>query len=281
MFYCDECAEKNGYPQSIIRSKGPCELCDRVANCSDMPSSSLPKPEEKLDKHIEIGLAMGGPPAEGKPLKEPEDLFSRFAGTALFPKENIDKLKKIQEVEKIAWQIFLSRSGLSFKRELTPDEKKQITNVDSYAFYVEQAEKIYEKRQRAILNKKYPTIDIPSDGKRGMSGGAYCLCFVYSKYKGNFVLKGYMREVEEYLKKNYTYYFCNYSLWHLGQNRDIWHFWKKDIAIFDVSIKDRKKGKKSEIRPWSDSEPDEEIREAKTFKFRRLPKRWIPEFDKL
>jgi hypothetical protein len=260
MFYCDDCAEKNGYPQSIIRSVGPCECCGKVAVCSDMPSSNLPK----LNKHIEIGLLMGGLPAEGKPVTE----------------QFIDELKK-HEIEKIAWQVFLNRTGLSFKRELTPDEKKQVTDVDIYEYYREQATKIYEKRQRGLLNKKYPVIEIPADGKRGMMGGAYCLCFVYSKYKGNFVLKGYMREVEEYLKKNYTHYFCNYSLWNLSQSRGIWYFWKKNIGIFNVSIKERKKGKKTEVRPYMDFVLTEEELEAKTFKFRRLPKRWIPEFDKL
>jgi len=185
------------------------------------------------------------------------------------------------EVEKIAWQVFLNRTGLSFRRELTPDEKKQVTNVDSYEYYREQATKIYEKKQRAVLNKKYSAIDIPADGKSGMSGGAYCLCFVYSKYNSNFVLKGYMREVEEYLKKNYTHYFCNYSLWNCGQSRDIWYFWKKEVGIFDVSVKERRKGKKTEVRPWRDSEMTEEELVAKTFKFKRLPKRWIPEFDTL
>jgi len=264
MFYCNDCAKENGYPQSIIRSIGPCECCGKIADCSDMPSSNLPKPGENLDKHIEIGLLMGGPPAEGIPVAE------QFVG----------EWKK-REIEKIAWQYFLAKTGLRFKRELTPDEKKQISDVESYAYYREQAEKHYEKRQKALLNKKYPTIEIPADGKSGMSGGAYCLCFVYSKYKGNFVLKGYMREVEEYLKKNYTHYFCNYSLWNCGQNRDIWHFWKKEVGIFDVSIKERRKGKKTEVRPWRDSEMTEEELVAKTFKFKRLPKRWIPEFDKL
>ena len=187
--------------------------------------------------------------------------------------------EKTLEIKKIAWQMFLAKSGLSFIRELTEDEKKQVLGVDGY--YFEQAEKVYAKRQRALLNKKYPERNILADGKPGMSGGAYCLCFVYSKYKGNFVLKGYMREVEEYLKKNYTHYFCNYSLWNGGMNRDIWHFWKKEIAIFDVSIKERRKGKKSEIRPWREYESDEAIIEAKTMKFRRFPKRWIPEFDNL
>ena len=193
---------------------------------------------------------------------------------------NLGSTERKIEIEKIAWQLFLSNLQLSFRRELTPDEKKQITDVESYQIYREQAEKVLAKRERALGNKKYPAIDIPADGKRGMPGGAYCLCFVYSKYKGNFVLKGYVREVEEYLKKNYTHYFYNLSLWHHGQNRDIWHFWKKDIGVFEVSIKERRKGKKNEIRPYSDSVHDEAELEAKTFKFKRFPKRWIPEFDK-
>ena len=217
--------------------------------------------EEK--KPVELGLDMT-PFAEGKPVAE------QFIG----------ELKK-HEIEKIAWQVFLTHTGLRFKRELTEQDKQGILYCKEGSYFLEQAEKVYAKKQRALLNKKYPAIEIPADGKSGMSGGAYCLCFVYSKYKGNFVLKGYMREVEEYLKKNYTHYFCNFSLWNGGLNRDIWHFWKKDIAIFDVSIKERKKGKKTEVRPYMDSEPDKDILEAKTFKFRRLPKRWIPEFDNL
>lgn len=194
-----------------------------------------------------------------------------------------DKVK--QEIENIAWQIFLNRSGISFRRELTPEERKSVTDVESYKYYREQATKLYEKKQNALQNKKYPVIEIPADGKSGMMGGAYCLCFVYSKYKGNFVLKGYMREVEEYLKKNYTHYFCNFSLWYLGQNRDIWSFWKKKVGIFIPSDRDRGKGKKITVRPYTDwydrTEETEKENKERELSFKRLPKRWIPEFDKL
>ena len=197
--------------------------------------------------------------------------------------KSMEELKKFETIEKIAWQVFLNRTGLSFKRELTTDEKKSITDVDSYEYYRQEAEKIYEKKQRAILNKKYPIIDIPASGKREWYGGAYCLCFVYSKHKGNFVLRGYVREVEEYLKKNYTHYFCNKSLWSSGQNRDIWSFWKDSVGISHPSLRERKKGRKIEVRAyrnWFDDAPTMEEREKMTIKFRRMPKRWIPEFDK-
>ena len=188
-----------------------------------------------------------------------------------------------QEIEDLAWKIFLNKLGISFKRELTAEEKSKITGDDEfYKHYRDIAEKFVEKRERAIKNKKYPVIDVPASGKPEWSGGAYTLCFVYSKYKGNFVLRGYMREVENYLKKNYTHYFCNFSLWHCVQNRDIWKFWKDRYFISHPSIKEKKKGKKIVIRPYyTNSDLSEEELKEKTFMFKRLPKRWIPLFDNL
>ncbi len=197
----------------------------------------------------------------------------------------IVNVEREQEIEKIAWQVFQNTLKLKFRNELTLEQKKKITDTPEYEYYREKAIEIYEKKQRALLNKKYPVIDIPASGKSGMCGGAFTLCFVYSKYKGNFVLRGYMREVEEYLEKNYTHYFCNFSLWHNGQNRDIWKFWKESIGIFDPTPRERKKGKKIMVRPyggsWLRNAPNKDEIKEKTFNFKRLPKRWIPEFDKL
>ena len=178
MFYCKECAEKNGYPESIAKSHGKCELCGNIRVCNDVPSSKLPKSAKE------------------------------------------------KEMEDLAWKIFQKRLDISFRRPLTEDERNQIINSDpeNYERYRNEARKILSKREAALDNKKYPVIEIPADGKSGMMGGAYCLCFVYTKHKGNVILKGFMREVEEYLKKNYTHYFCNFSLWHCGENRDIWKF---------------------------------------------------------
>jgi len=191
---------------------------------------------------------------------------------------------EIEQIEKIAWQIFQNKLQFTFKRELTAEEKKGITDEESYEYYRQEATKLYEKKQRAVNNKKYPIIDVPASGKRTWMGGAYCLCFVYSKHSGNFVLRGYVKEVDEYLKKNYTHYFYNKSLWHQGFNRDIWGFWKENVGLFKPSKRDKEP--KIVVRPYTCSyrvknEMSEEELEAKTFKFKRLPKRWIPEFDKL
>ena len=188
-----------------------------------------------------------------------------------------------KKIEDIAWEVFQQKTGLRFTKELSPEQKLSITSVEDYQYYRDEAVKICEKRLRSLDNKKYPVIEVPAEGKSGWYDGSYCLCFVYSKYNGNFVLKGYYREVKDYLKKNYTHYFYNMSFWHKGFSRNIWNFWKKDIGIFEPSIRERKKGNKTKVRPYScsyENKSDEEIKE-KTFYFKRLPKRWIPEFDKL
>ena len=55
MFYCDPCAEKNGWPMSLRRSQGKCEMCDKVDLCNDTPSSQLPLPKRRrkqMHRHI-------------------------------------------------------------------------------------------------------------------------------------------------------------------------------------------------------------------------------------
>jgi len=201
--------------------------------------------------------------------------------------------KRKQEIEDLAWQVWQDRTGLRFRRELTPDQKLSITEMDEYQRYRDEATRIYEKRlikqQKALHNKKYPVIDVPASGKRTWMGGAYTLCFVYSKNDGNFILRGYMKEVEEYLKKNYTHYFCNMSLWSSGFNRDIWGFWKDGIGVFEPHRSSKSyKGKdkwKFQVRPythwWDDEEEKEKANKVEPLYFKRMPHRWIPEFDKL
>ena len=203
--------------------------------------------------------------------------------------------KRSQEIEILAWDEFQDRTGLRFRRELTSEEKKSITDVPEYQQYRDKAEEIYSKRlakkERAALNKKYPVIDVPSSGKQRRMGGAYTLCFVYSKYKGNFVLRGYSAEVEEYLKENYTHYFYNLSLWYHGNNRDIWYFWKPDVGVHQPhrysKIFKGKERWKFQVRPYInshswDDDYDKKNKEEneKSLYFKRMPKRWIPEFDK-
>jgi len=204
--------------------------------------------------------------------------------------------KRKQELEDLAWQVFQDTTGISFRRELTAEEKKSVTDVPEYQQYRDKAKRLYAKRlakrEKAVLNKKYPVIDVPASGQRRRMGGAYTLCFVYSKFDGNFVLRGYSAEVEEYLKKNYTHYFYNLSLWYHGDNRDIWRFWKDDVMVHqphrDSKIFKGKDRWKWQVKPYTgchswddDYEEKKKLAEEKQLWFKRMPKRWIPEFDEL
>lgn len=50
MFYCEPCRVQMDWPDSFVRSYGPCELCRKSALCYDRPSSSLPDPKPKENK---------------------------------------------------------------------------------------------------------------------------------------------------------------------------------------------------------------------------------------
>lgn len=51
MFYCDPCAKENGYPESMGKSEGKCEMCGEWETCNNVPSSHLPKPD-KLEPEV-------------------------------------------------------------------------------------------------------------------------------------------------------------------------------------------------------------------------------------
>lgn len=136
------------------------------------------------------------------------------------------------------------------------------------------------------MNKILPTTVLPPDGKRGWSYGAYTLAFVYSS-KGNFVLKGYYREVKQRLNalsQEGTKWFVNLTLWHRSYgHRSIWDFWKDDVTIMEPSksrSSKRWEGKWRVLKHKNRSGYGEMV-ELEKMEFKRMPKKWIPEFDKL
>jgi len=205
-----------------------------------------------------------------------------------------DLEKRRGEIQELALKIFQRKLDFGFKPNPDPAVIQKLVESEPFQYYIEEATKQYDKRQKALeVNKTYPVVEIPSDGKSGMAGGAYVLAFVYSKYKGNVVIKGYMREVEEYIKKNFTHYFVNYTLWYMGSHRDIWQFWKKGIGIHEPTRSTKRgkikaKDRKFSVRPyveWTYDGAEERERrwkeaEEQALYFKRMPKRWIPEFDK-
>lgn len=192
---------------------------------------------------------------------------------------------KNQEIENLALALFERKSGLNFRKNLTVEEKNElITKIPEFDLYRDEALKIlnkkYEKKKNVTSIKKYPIIQVPANGYPTWIGGARTWCFVYSKYHGNFILEGFRHEVEKFLKNNYTHYFCYYSMWSDGQSRGTWHFWKDNIGIFTPSRV--YKSWKYIVRPYTGGYRNTSVDESKTkeLKFKRLPNRWIPEFDK-
>lgn len=124
-------------------------------------------------------------------------------------------------------------------------------------------------------------VTLPPDGKKGWGYGAYTIAFVYSN-KGNFLVKGFLREVKEYLQKLVTQgykYFVRYSLWQTGKERGYWRFYIEDYYISSPSRnnlgKNPKKWRKYEVRKWNGGSLNP------IMEFKRLPNMWIEEFAKL
>lgn len=132
--------------------------------------------------------------------------------------------------------------------------------------------------------RHYRVINVPSSGNPNWGEGARTMCFVYSKNHGNFILEGYRGEVEAYLKRNYTHYFCYYSMWSKGHSRGYWKFWKdKMVGIFEPSF--ISKNWRYRVIKYAPSTGHGYFvstkKPEKTLVFKRLPKHWIPEFNEL
>ena len=129
---------------------------------------------------------------------------------------------------------------------------------------------------------KYPIIDVPANGKPDWHKGAFTLCFVYSKYQGNFILRGYRGEVMDFLEKNFTHYLCYISMWNNGKSRGHWKFWKSNcVSIYEPNPRSKymRSYKYRVVKHNMGCAGNFEILESLSFK--RIPHKWIPEFDKL
>ena len=84
----------------------------------------------------------------------------------------ITNVEREQAIENIAWEVFQRKTGLKFKDTFTSEDRKKVTEVEAYEYYREEATKIYEKKQLALQNKKYPVIDVPASGESGWIDGA-------------------------------------------------------------------------------------------------------------
>lgn len=50
MFYCKECEKKEDWPSGFFKSYGRCEVCEKSALCSDIPSKTLAQWDRDKEK---------------------------------------------------------------------------------------------------------------------------------------------------------------------------------------------------------------------------------------
>lgn len=124
---------------------------------------------------------------------------------------------------------------------------------------------------------KYQEIIVPATGRKSWMGGAYTLTFIYAP-EGNFLIKGYMAEVEEYIKGRFKRCLMRHVLYRERENRTILHFSDScNLFIETPSLRKRNYSPRYTVRPYGYYEnPD-----ASTFKFKRLPQYWLKEYDYL
>jgi len=96
----------------------------------------------------------------------------------------------------------------------------------------------------------------------------FTIYFVYAP-EGNFVVKGMAPQVEEYVRKRFPICLCRYTFWQKGKSRGGW----KSSQYLQLFIE--KKGKRYYV-----SMATEEGWQADVMSFRRVPHKWLPEYNK-
>lgn len=125
------------------------------------------------------------------------------------------------------------------------------------------------------MKNKLTVINIPAQGKNEWWGGAFTLTFVYAPH-GNFLIKGYKREVDEYVDSHFQRYFERSVLYRHGMFRTIFRFSDEcQLHVDEPSFRKRDYCPRYKVVPRSYYANKDAI----MLKFKRFPKRWIPEFD--
>ena len=99
------------------------------------------------------------------------------------------------------------------------------------------------------------------------SAQPYVIAFVYSRCGEKCVVKGMAGPVKEYIEKKYPLALINMSYWQGGKS---WNSWSGSYRQFSVMY-DKGKGKYRVNRYDKDG--------TFTFYLKRMPHKWIPEFD--
>ena len=89
----------------------------------------------------------------------------------------------------------------------------------------------------------------------------FTVAFVYPKDNEPHIIKGMYREVKSCILHHFPISFYNFSFWKYGRCRSVWGFTEEDKVY-------RKEGRKHVVFMGN-----------KKLSFRRMPHRWIKEFN--
>lgn len=103
----------------------------------------------------------------------------------------------------------------------------------------------------------------------GMSD-PYVIYFVYPKDGQPVMVKGMYREVDEFVKEKYPMAIYRWTMWKDGKSRGHWGFTCPNRYAIETVVNGHRRIK---ITIYHDN------RGRVEFTLRRMPKRWIPEFD--
>lgn len=104
----------------------------------------------------------------------------------------------------------------------------------------------------------------------------YSIAFVYSKCGRNCIVKGDHTLVREYIKNNFSYALVNLTMWKDGRSRNIWRFFSNEKGyLYNLKSSATSGKKKYVLRIISCIT----YLTLKTLTFRRMPNRWIDEFN--
>lgn len=90
------------------------------------------------------------------------------------------------------------------------------------------------------MKSNFEVIEVSPSGKKGWHRGAWCLTWVYSS-KGNFLIKGYIQETEDYIKNKNLKCWAIFDLYYKGHKRTIIKTYNCDFEICSPYGSKRKK----------------------------------------
>ena len=113
------------------------------------------------------------------------------------------------------------------------------------------------------------TIEL-SDFEKRCPSCPWAIYFIYPKDGEPVVVKGMSKDVVQYVREHYPVALVRYTFWKDGVSRGHWMFTNSNHPI---RYHEPGRFVMRDGRRWKVMIGD------RTYSFRRLPKRWIPEFD--